>query len=70
MSSPGFEFFKRVGDERLERDISGNTLKKYNGTGTSWPTHSKVQMFGESHQSQQDGLRDAQANITEFFKNL
>lgn len=70
MGSPGFEFFKRVGSERLERDTNGNMLKKYGGTESSWPTHSKIQMFGESHKSQQEGLCNAQANITYFFKNF
>ena len=68
MSSGDFDFFKRIGNERIERDPFGNTLKKYGGTGTSWPTHSVVQPFGQTHQQQQQGIAGLQNNINDFFK--
>lgn len=69
MSSPGFEFFKRIGDERIERNTAGDALKKYCGMPTSPPTHSKVQYLGQSHTAQQADLNQAGQNITEFFRN-
>ena len=68
MSSGDFDFFKRIGNERIERDAFGNTLKKYGGTGTSWPTHSIVQPFGQTHKQQQQRIAGMQNTINEFFK--
>lgn len=67
--SGNFKFTNRKGNERIERDQQGNTLKKYGGTNTSWPTHSKVQMFKESHKSQQNALKYVKKNLSTFFKN-
>jgi hypothetical protein len=70
MSSPGFEYFKRPADrpyERLERNAAGDTLKKYGGTSTSWPTHSVVQSHRTSHQQQQAGIHDARRSISDFM---
>jgi len=49
----GFGYDKAFsnGNERIEVG-SGGTLKKYNGTGTSWPTHSATQGNGVSHRDQ------------------
>ncbi len=69
MSSGNFEFFRRVGSERIERDAFGNTLKKYGATPTSWPTHSVVQPLGQTHKQQQQGIAELQSNINNFFKN-
>lgn len=66
--SSDFEFFKRIKNERIEKDEFGNMLKKYNGSEKSWPNLTKIQMFGESHKSQQKTIIDSQKNITEFFK--
>ena len=68
MSSGNFEFFKRINNERIERDTFGNTLKKYGGTGTCWPTHSVIQPLGQTHKQQQQGISDLQNNINDFFK--
>ena len=68
MSSPGFQFVKRIGNERLEVNASGDVLKKYNGGSANWPTHSKVQYYGQSHADQQRELNQANANIANFFK--
>lgn len=68
----GFEYFPhgnpRPG-ERLERNTNGDTLKKYGGTGTSWPTHTKVQTYGQSHKDQQRAQEQVQQNINDFFRN-
>jgi len=68
--SNDFMYTNRVNNERIERDFNGNTLKKYNGTETSWPTHTKVQMFGESHASQQNNFKQIPNTITDFMKKL
>jgi hypothetical protein len=69
MSSPGFDFFRRVGNERLERNAVGDVLKKYNGTPTSWPTHSIVQSYGETHRQELENIKNINRNVTDFFQN-
>jgi hypothetical protein len=62
-----FEFENRrhnqYGAERIEVDTAGNCLKKYGATETSWPTHSKVQMHGESHISMMDRVSSREDRI-------
>ena len=70
MSSSGFTYFGRPEGrpfERLERNSAGDTLKKYGGTPTSWPTHSTIQSYGMSHSEQQRNIRQENQNITDFM---
>jgi len=74
MATNGWTYYGRPDNNPNERMESFNQnqnvkLKKYNATPTTWPTHTKVQGDGQSHSSQQQDLKKAQQNITDFFKS-
>lgn len=64
-----FSFDKRVDNERIEVDSAGNRLKKYGGTNTSHPTHTKVQMHGESHKRMMRRVNTRDQRVKDFMRD-